>query len=427
LLFYLACAGLLMLITSLAPFAQRSCVENPRVQKLIQEGSDTHHSYEERKHDYKEALRLCRQSTLAYNGLSVLLLQRQDFQVALQWIQRGLKVVPNDPDLTADLAAALLSVGRPQEAVRALTGLQSTARIEFYRGLAYRALRDDRAAQQSFSRAFEMGYEDPYVLYALIEQDHVLGDHKAGLQHFTVFSERFPDSPWLHLLQGNAYASLHDLTNAEAEYKQAVQRDPNLPMVHYALGRLAFDRGDYLTAGEDFRKEIELDPTFGEAYLYLGVALRREGKNADALPFLEKAAERDPNFALTYTQLAAAQIQLQKLQDALHTLRIAKEHFPNEAAFPAQLSHLLERPGRRQEAKKELVLAENLSRRGNPQLHNASDPNPSQSAEGEGAAVPTTGTTGAHLSPFERSEWNPASFFLERRRRGRAFNRWGAP
>ena len=329
----LASAALLVLIAPLAAFAQPSCVQDPAVQKLILVGSDPHRSYQERKQDYREALRLCWQSTLAYDGLSALLLHHQDVEAALQLIQGGLKVIPNDPSLTADLAMVELSAGRPKEALQALTNLQSTAKVEFYRGLAYRALRDDRAAQKSFSTSFEMGYEDPYVLYALIEQDHALGDHEAGLQHFKIFSGRYPNSPWLHVLLGNAYASRHDVANAEAEYKQSLELDPDLPMVHYALGRLAFDRGDYLPAGEDFRKEIELDPNFGEAYLYLGVALRREGKNADALPFLEKAAERDPNFALTYTQLAATQIQLQKLEEALHTLQVAKQHFPDEGGI----------------------------------------------------------------------------------------------
>ena len=83
------------------------------VQKLIQEGSDTHRSYDERKRDFEEALRSCRQDTLAYRGLSDLFLQHQDFAGALQSIQRGMKAVPNDPDLTGDLAVAyFLWVGR---------------------------------------------------------------------------------------------------------------------------------------------------------------------------------------------------------------------------------------------------------------------------------------------------------------------------
>ncbi len=364
-------------------------------------------SYQERKHDYREALRLCRQSTPAYDGLAVLLVQHQDFEAARQSIQSGLKAVPNDPSLNADLAMVELSAGRPKEALQALSQLQPTAKIEFYRGLAYRALRDDRAAQKSFSMSFEMGYEDPYVLYALIEQDHALGDHEAGLQHFKIFSQRYPNSPWLHVLLGNAYASRHDVANAETEYKQSLELDPDLPMVHYALGRIVFDRGDYLSAEEDFRKEIDLDPTFGEAYLYLGVTLRREGKNADALPYLEKAAERDPNFALTYTQLAAAQIQLQKLQEALHTLRMAQQHFPEDAAFPAQLSSLLFRLGRDQEAKKESELAETLSKRANAQPQEASDPDHSQLAKGEGAAVPAAGMASSPFSKGEEREERP--------------------
>jgi tetratricopeptide (TPR) repeat protein len=399
LLFSLACTGLLVLLAPRAAFAQCSKAENSNVQKLIQDGSDTHRPYDERKGDFEKALRSCRQSTVAYRYISALLLQHRDLVGALQWLQRGIKAVPNDPDLTGDLAAALLSVGRPEEAVRVLAGLQSTARVEFYRGLAYRALRDDRAAQQSLSRAFEMGYEDPYVLYVLIEQEHLLGDQEAGLQHFTVFSERFPESPWLHVLLGNAYASRHEVTNAKAEYQQAEQRDPNLPSVHYALGRLAFGNADYPTALENFRKEIELSPGFGEAYLYLGATLQREGETASALPFFAKAAERDPNFALAYIQLASAQIELRNVQGALHTLRTARAHFPDDAAIPAQLSKLLDRLGRQQDAKKEAAIAEQLSRRANPQLPDASHLDFSPLEEEQGAVVPMTGTTGADLSP----------------------------
>jgi len=399
LLFSLACAGLLALLVPLVAFAQCSSAENSRVQKLIKDGSDTHRPYDARKRDFENALRWCRQSTLAYRDLSALLLQHQDSVGALQWLQRGMKAVPNDPDLSVDLAAAFLSAGRPEEAVQALAGLQSTARVEFYRGLAYRALRHDRAAQQSLSRAIEMGYQDPYALYALIEQEHRLGDQEAGLLHFTVFSERFPESPWLHVLLGNAYASRHDVTQAKTEYQQAEQRDPNLPSVHYALGRLAFDNADYPTAQEDFRKEIELSPGFGEAYLYLGATLQREGETASALPFFAKAAERDPNFALAFTQLASAQIELKNFHYALRTLRTAKARFPNDAAFPAQLSQLLDRLGRQLEAKEESAIAEQLSRRANPQPYDASHNDLSSHEEGQGAAIPMTGTTGADFSP----------------------------
>jgi len=114
LLFSLACTGLVVLLVPVA-FAQGSCTENASIQKLIQKGGDAHRSYDQRKHDFEEALRLCRQDTLAYRGLSALLLQHQDSAGALHSIQRGMKAVPNDPDLTGDLAAALLSLGRPRK------------------------------------------------------------------------------------------------------------------------------------------------------------------------------------------------------------------------------------------------------------------------------------------------------------------------
>ncbi len=392
--------GAPLLTAPLNLLGQTSCSKSLDAAKLIGQAGDTHLTLEQRKGDYETALRLCPRSTEAYHALTLLLLANQDPEGALRWVRHGLQAIPRDPILTADWAAVLLAAGKPQDAIQELAGMPSSARIEYYRGLAFRATRNDRAAQQAFSKAFDLGYPDPYLLYSLIEEDHVLGDQEAGLQHFKIFSERYPNSPWLHVLLGNAYASRHDAANAESEYKQSLDLDPDLPVVHYALGRLAFDRGDYLSAEKDFRREIELDPAFGEAYLYLGVTLRRQGKDADALPFLEKAAERDPNSALTYTQLAATQIQLHKLEEALHTLQVAKQHFPNEAAFPAQLSNLLYRLGRQEEAKKESALAESLSAKGNLQGQDASDPNHSQLAQGEQVAAPASGMAS---SPFSTS------------------------
>ncbi len=344
------------------------CSKNQQFNQWLQQGQSLKLSVVARQKAYEQAIKACPRSTTAYHNLSVLLLQQQQFEKALGWTRRGLEVVPANPELNLDLGVALLSLGQPEKALLIFQRLPVSGKTEFYLGMAYRSLRDHQAARQAFAKSFALGYHDPYVLYALIEQDHALHDKKAGLADFRTFYERFPQSAWLHLLLGNAYISRHDNLHAEAEYLEAVKLNPKLPIAHFHLGLIAFNRADYSLALRDFQREVALNPTFGEAYLYLGATLRRLGRNSEALPDLQQSVAHDPNFALAYRELAAAQIEAHQLREARKTLEKGERRFPKEQAFPAQLAQLLRRLGDTQSAEKQSRLAESLSRQANPQL-----------------------------------------------------------
>ena len=341
------------------------CSEESQFEKLLAKGSNVNIPNTARESALRQAVKLCAQDPAVYESLGVLLLQQQRFQEAVAWIRRGLKIVPQNLNLIMALGTALLSAGQPEEALLVFQSLPPNAKTEFYLGMTYRALRDHKAAREALAQSFKMGYHDPYVLYALIEEDRYLHDTQAGLRDFQTFDQSFPHSPWLHLLLGNAYNSQKDIPSAEAEYQKAASLDPMLPVVHFKLGVLSFSRADYATAVQDFRQEVKLNPTFGEAYLYLGVTLRRIGKDREALPYLEEAVTRDPNSALAYGQLASAQTQVGQTQRAIQTLQEGERRFPTDAAFPAQLARLLKTLGEVHAAEEQATRAQSLNQEGN--------------------------------------------------------------
>lgn len=344
----------------------KSCLEQTSVQRFLQKAEDPKQPYEERRKAYENAVRFCPQEQSIYTALAALLLGHQDAETALIWARKGLQIAPRDPDLTVYEGIALLLAGDADQAVSVLKTTPAKAKNEFYLGMAYRALREHKEAQQALSKAFALGFNDPYLLYVLIEQDRALGDKEAGLRDFQVFYERFLDSPWLHMLYGDAYMSKHDDANAETEYQQVAKLAPNLPIVEYQLGYIDFERSNYAAAEGHFRKEIATDPSLAASYLYLGTTLRRLGRNLEALPFLEQAVKRDPNYILAYNELATAQVEAGRLGDALHTLQKGEDRFPQETAFPAQLAGLFSRLGRTEEAKNEAEKAARLRERNQP-------------------------------------------------------------
>jgi len=363
---------------------QKDCREQTAVQQSLRQAEDTKQAYEERRKAYESAARVCSQESSIDAALSALLLEHRDAEAALTWARRGLQIAPENVDLTVYEGIALLLVGHPDQALADLKKAPPTGKNEFYLGMAHRALREHREAQQALLRAFTLGFNDPYVLYVLIEQDHALGEKEAGLSDFRTLYEHFPDSPWLHMLYGDAYMSKNDNSNAETEYEQVVKLAPNLPIVHYRLGYIDFEGARYAAAEGHFRKEIATNPTFAPAYLYLGTTLRRLARITEALPFLEQAVIRDPNYTLAYNELATAQLEASKPEDALRTLREGESRFPKEAGFPAQLAGLLRRLGRTAEAKSEGEKATRLSNTNNPIQHGAAPlPNPPLSPPNE--------------------------------------------
>jgi tetratricopeptide (TPR) repeat protein len=351
--------------TAASAQTSESCLNSPVVQTLVAAGDNTQLPYAQRRGGYEQAIKLCPDQPSLYHTITLLALQNHDFSAALSSVRTGLRLWPDNLQLQLDEAVALISSGHSEESLPILTHLPSSGESQFYLGLAERALGDHKVARQALSKAFDLGFQDPYVLYVLIEQDRDLHDKEAGLRDFQTLDARFPRSAWVHVVLGDAYMSRYEDSKAQSEYTQALAINPHLPVIHFQLGCLAFSHDDRRLAIEEFRKEIDLDPAFGDAYLYLGLTLRRNGKNQEALPLLERAVALEPNSPLPYRALAVVQLSLNQVQAATETLRVAKRKFPSEPAFVAQSAVLLKQMGRPAEAAEEAALAELLSRKGN--------------------------------------------------------------
>jgi tetratricopeptide (TPR) repeat protein len=389
----------------------KACASQDPAAQLIRQAQDPQGSAESRLAAYHKAVELCPNDQALYIGFTTLLVRAQRTQDALIWAQRGLARWPGNTDLSRSLGVAWLAEGHPQKALQVLKQLPPDPQTDFELGMAYRALGNHADARKELASAYTAGRKDPYVLYALIEEDHALGDREAGLKDFTTLERDFPDSAWLHLLLGRACADRHDLPGATREYRAAVAAGPSIPVAHFLLGRLAFDRGAYSEAESDFREEIRLDPTFADPHLYLGETLIRQTKNAEAIEQLKQAIALNPKSSLAYQALATAEDAAGQPDAALATLRKGQQRFPNDAAFPAQLARRLLRQGRAAEADQQGALAEQISRRNNP-LHYTGEPPPRDIT-----ATPNSGSERAKVAsepPLDEAKINLALSPLRR-------------
>ena len=360
--------------------ASEGCTSQDPAAQFIKQGRDAQTPAESRKAAFEKAMELCPNELSLYVEFTTLLVKTQRVQDALIWVERGLSRWPGNVDLSRNLGVVLLAEGRSQQALEVFRLLPSDAQTAFELGMAYRALGDHSNARKELASAYAAGQKDPYILYALVQEDRALKDREGGLKDFATLEHDFPDSGWLHLLIGDAYADRHDPASATREYRAALTAQPSMPIVHFHLGRLAFDRGDFGEAETDFREETRLDPSFPDAYLYLGETLIRRGRNAEAIDELKQAIALNPNSALAYQALATAEEATGEVDAAFAVLRDGQTRFPQDAAFPAQQARLLLRQGRAAEASKQSALAAELSRRNNP-MHFSGEASPGASTQ----------------------------------------------
>lgn len=80
-----------------------ACEDSPGAKKAIQEANDPAGSYADRRHAFEEALQFCPSNPQLYSALAVLLLKHGAVGDALDWVNRGLRVAPENAELRFSL------------------------------------------------------------------------------------------------------------------------------------------------------------------------------------------------------------------------------------------------------------------------------------------------------------------------------------
>lgn len=294
----------------------------------------------EREAAYHKAINDCPQDPVQYRQLALLLLGNRKYQEALRVSNQGLAIAGADPGLLLQKVMALLPLGRPKDALETLQRLQS-GQSYFYKGIAYRQLRNTEKSRDNFVHSWDLGYRDPYVLYSIIEDDYDLGDKQNGLGYFQLLLKEYPNSAWEHLLMADAYFAKDNNRMARTEYLKALEMKPDLLEANFRLGYIAFQNGDDESAIAYFRHELVCNPAYVDAHTFLAEALLHQDQKEEALIQLREALSLDGNSQLVYKRLATTLIETRHLNEAKATLGNAEKRFPDDPAFPAQLARVL--------------------------------------------------------------------------------------
>ena len=209
-----------------------------------------------------------------------LYLQSAGYENALGYLRRAVTIDPSLAFVHTNLASAYLGINQIDAA---LNEAEQGVRLQpgyapFWHNLAivYRALNQWPKVIEACQRGLDARRTGTGSLEDLSNSEHELltllglaewhmGDQNGAIATYKRAIQVDPETLDAYINLGNAYAQLHELDAAIAEFEQALRTNPNSPdlhMIHFELGVIYESQSLWRPAALEYQQALQLKPSF---------------------------------------------------------------------------------------------------------------------------------------------------------------------
>lgn len=249
-------------------------------------------------------------------------LQLEQYPEAISAFEEAQKLAPQDPTVSGFLIQANLSAKR----YAAAADLARAARTAHPKDLRFarlesQALRESGKVDQGLAILEDLlkAQSDDADAHLMLARAYV--DANRGSQAVRVLQDaqtKFPSDPSPSFELGAMLEKQKRYSDAEAAFKQALQRDPqHAPSLNY-LGYMLAERGERLNESVTFiKKALEIEPNNGSYLDSLGWAYYKDGQLTLAEENLKRAATQLTNNAVIQDHYGDVLFKMGRVQDAI--------------------------------------------------------------------------------------------------------------
>jgi len=229
--------------------------------------------------------------------------QLGNYDVAKSFLNKYLKVMPNDFNSVRVLAIIELRQGRPNIArtllAKANVNYPDNPTILSLLGTAYMDMKSYGLAQQYFEKVVQLQPKSEIGLINLARNKLVQGELAEAIVTLLKAKKTSKSEMEINLLLANAYAQSRQFSKAITIYKQLMSASPkNSRFVHLYGAALGLS-GDREGAQLAFIRALELDPSNSAAIIHLARMDWVRGEHDKTISYLEtKVKEYPENYEL---------------------------------------------------------------------------------------------------------------------------------
>ncbi|WP_144148155.1 tetratricopeptide repeat protein [Paraburkholderia sp. BCC1884] len=282
---------------------------------------------------------------------------------ALDWLDRALNQIPDNPRYHFVRAQVLAAAHRFAEAILAyrqtLALEAASADVLFALAAAQQSTADYRAAIDTYTAVLALDPAHADALNNLGNCHRQNGDtERAEAAYRRAIDVQPGDANALTNL-GTLLESLGRLDEALVLLEAAVAAAPDAPCGLVNLGVALHQRGDCSRAAARLTRALELDPAFPEAAYNLANSLHALGRRDEAVSHYRQAIAQSPAHADAYNNLGVAYQEAGLREEAAHAFDAAIRLRPGFVAALNNAATLMRKHGRL--AKAEAYLREALA------------------------------------------------------------------
>ena len=280
------------------------------IDKTIQSASEYYQAgdLQRAEHICSELLKVNPDNADALHLLGLIYYKTENYDLAIQHIEKAVKFNPADADAYYNLGNAHEAKGQLDEA------------ITYYQ----KAIDLDPTFAEAHNN---LGF----ALYSKGQLDEAIMYHQRAIELRPNFPEAY----------NNLGFALHDKGKLEETircYQKALKLNPHYPEAYNNLGLAFQDNKQLDEALSCYRKAIEIDQDFAEAYNNIGQCLYlQQGKVDDAMTYFDKAIQIDPDCAVAHWNKSLALLVSGNFKEGLKEFEWRwklRKHYPYNFVQP---------------------------------------------------------------------------------------------
>jgi TolB-like protein/Tfp pilus assembly protein PilF len=160
-----------------------------------------------------------------------------------------------------------------------------------------------------------------------------------------------------HATLAMIHNQLWEWTEAEKEFKRAIELSPNYATAYHWYSILLKNMGRFEEAGRVIRHAAELDPLSGAIGNNVAMIYQVENNDEASIKTSLRVIELYPNYGRAYEYLGLSYLRMGRKDDAVATMEKAVELSKRQNVILSELGYVYARAGKRKEA---MSLAEEL-------------------------------------------------------------------